>query len=89
MKTTTKIPKITRIFEPRYEIQTKPGIIIDAALVKRVATAHPKTTPTIIVYVDANDQDAFEKQIEGDSKVLGYWCDPRTPGKVVKEWKRP
>ena len=73
----------------RYEILTKPGLILDATLIRKVATAKPRTTPTIIAYVATNDQKAFEKQIESNSQVLGYHCDPRAPGIVPTVWSRP
>jgi hypothetical protein len=72
----------------RYEITTKPGVILDAALVKRVVTAKPKQTPTIIVYVAHDDQTAFEKYVEGNNQVLGYSADLRAAGTIPKSWKR-
>jgi hypothetical protein len=73
----------------RYEIRTKPGLVLDASLVEKIVTAKPKQHPTIMVYVARNNQQAFEKQIEGDSQVLGYMCDPRAPGMITRDWKRP
>lgn len=79
---------ITQTFQTRYEITTKPGAILDADLVKRVVTAKPKSNPTIIVYVDSNNTDAFEKQIEANTLVLRYQADPRAPGTITKDWIR-
>jgi hypothetical protein len=72
----------------RYEITTKPGVILDATLVKKVVTAKPKTKPAIIVYINKDDMKAFEKMLEGNVQVLEYHCDPRAPGTICKEWKR-
>lgn len=74
--------------DARYELNTKPGLIMDTTLIKKVVASVPKQHPTLIVFVGPEDQPAFEKQIEGNPKVTGYHADYRAPGIVPKEWKR-
>ena len=57
----------------RYEIECRPGAVIEAPGIRKVTATRGRTTKAIvIVHVDAVDRRLFEKAVEGNVNVIGY-----------------
>lgn len=73
----------------RYRIQTtKPGIVLRVdGLVQHIA-APQGNKAEIVVYVDADDNDKFQKLVEGNPVVVSYRALPLGERDFAEEQKK-
>ncbi len=70
-------PLMVKVTCVRYEVECAPGAIVAApGIMAFVATRGRTAKAVVVVLVDPDLREDFEKAVEGDKHVVGYSADP-------------